>query len=109
MQAIGGHRVVIASSLTACDYADYSNVSHALRVLGITTAAAVTGAPVYFKGRGEMSFDGWSFTPGGDIWVGADGNLTQAAPAAPAVFSRRIAVAWAPTLILIRFSEPVFF
>lgn len=107
-EAIGGHRVVVAVG-NECVYADNTDAGHALTVLGVSTAAVSQGAPVAFQVAGEMIFDGWSFTPGEDVWVGENGMLTQTPPVPPAAFSRRIASAWTPTLIRLRLGEPVFF
>ncbi len=105
-QALGGHRVVVATGQSGADYADSSNPLHLGRVVGITTGAAAEGAGVTVQSTGPMEEPSWNWTPDEDLWLSANGLVTQVFPA-EAVFAQRIGIALTPTRIWVDISEPV--
>lgn len=94
---IGGHRAITAAGL----YADDATLD---LVIGISSGAAAQGDLVEYVASGPMDEGGWNWTPGGPIFVGANGVLTQSEPVGPlkrvgtAVTSTRLAVDLQPTI-----------
>lgn len=54
--------------------------AHADLVLGLTLTSSDQGAPVAVKRAGVVDDQTWSWVPG-QVWLGANGNLTQTPPA----------------------------
>lgn len=75
---LSGHRMVRIESGSAW-YASNADQSHAGKVAGITTGAAVATDPVSVQTQGLMTEPSWSWTPG-PVYLGADGALTQTPP-----------------------------
>lgn len=94
---LGGHRVVTAAGLHATE----STIDLAI---GITSGAASIGTEAAYVCCGVMDEPGWNWVPGGPIFVGALGVLTQIEPVgtlrqvAAAVNATRIAVNIGPTI-----------
>lgn len=105
VQALGGHRAVIAVGATGADYADASDVTHFGRVIGITTGAAALGDPCYIKFSDIIDEPSWTWTPDGDVWVGDNGLLTQTVPSG--AFLQRIGFALSATRLWVELSEPL--
>jgi hypothetical protein len=101
---IGGHRVVVLDGSEHVIYADYLDLTHADKVLGVTTGAADAGALATIQTYGEMVEPSFSLTPGDAVYVGANGMFTQTSPASG--FSRGIGFAMAPTKLFIDLSVP---
>jgi|SRR5688572_154325 len=80
---LGGHRAVYRRADGLIDYADAATLSHMSRAIGITTAAAAAGGAVTIVMLGEMTEGSWTWTPGGAIFLGLNGVLTQNVPALP--------------------------
>lgn len=79
-QALGGHRVVRATSATHCDYADHADTTHGDDTLGVTSNAAAAGDQVNIVTEASIQFVGWAWTPGLPVFLGANGVLTQTEP-----------------------------
>jgi hypothetical protein len=105
-QALGGHRVVIAVGADGCDYADATNPAHFARVIGMTTGAAAAGALVTVQTSKSIDNAGWAWTPNGDLWLSANGLLTQTIPTGGA-FVQPVGFALTPTRVWIDLTEPV--
>lgn len=103
--ALGGHRAVILSE-TGAVYADNMSLSHSGRVSGITTGSAASGQPVSIQSAGKITEPSWSWTPGNDIWLGTNGQLTQTFPVAP-VFTQRLGYAISATEMWIEIIPPI--
>lgn len=106
-EAVGGHRAVVNTS-SGIAYADADNLAHCGRVVGITTAAAGSGAPITFQASGKITEPSWSWAPNADIWLGLNGLPTQTIPGA-AVFAQRLGFALSPTEMWVELGEPVVF
>jgi hypothetical protein len=104
---VGGHRVVMISAIGVV-VADALTVSHAGRVIGVTTGAVVSGDPANFQSSGEMTEVSWNWTPDEDIWLGANGTLTQTIPPS-AAFAQRVGYAIDATRMWVELSEPIIF
>src|SRR5690606_16691988 len=70
---LGGRRVVRSTSATHVGYADCTESTHGDDTLGMTVGAAVQGASVQVAARGSIQFNGWSWTPGEPVFLGANG------------------------------------
>ena len=106
-EAVGGHRAVYMAPAGAM-YADAGTLSHAGRVAGITSQAGGLGDSVLMQSAGFMAEPSWAWTPGGDIWLGAAGALTQIFPLG-AAFAQRMGYAVTSTSIWVEISEPIVF
>lgn len=106
--ALSGHRAVVPTAGGSVEYADKTNSAHAHLRPGITTGAALTGAPVTVVMRGEITEPTWSWTPLAPIYLGLTGLLTQTAPTAPgAAFLLEVGVALSATSILVDPQFPI--
>lgn len=81
---ISGHRLVLLDAQGRANYASSADLTHAARVVGMTTHAAVAGAPVALQIFGEVTEPSWNWIPDQPVYLGADGHLTQSVPVAPA-------------------------
>lgn len=76
-QVLSGHRAVCIKSDGKAYYAD-ANILDTKSVVGITTHAASNGESVIIQTDGELrNTGGWSFTTGGAIFVGSNGQIVQ--------------------------------
>lgn len=103
--ALSGHRVVREESDGDIEYADPSTPSGLTTVIGITTSAASSGADASIATSGPVVEPTWSWTPGGTVFLGAAGALTQTAPTTGILMS--IGVATSATSILVRIGSPI--
>jgi hypothetical protein len=99
---INGHRVIVTDADGEAIHADVTDLTHANMAMKISLAAADAGDEVEVQLTGRITEPSWSWTPGGTIYVGAGGVLTQTVPASPgSAFSKPVAVAETATRILI--------
>lgn len=107
-EPLGGHRVVVADETGRAIHADPANLSHASRILGMTTGAAAQGNPAEVVRAFEMEEQSWAWTPGAAVFLGATGVLTQSVPEVPeAAFSLIVGFALTPTRLFINVREPI--
>ena len=104
--AIGGHRAVVLNASQQAIYADRSILTHANKVLGITSGAVAAGANVAVQRNGEMTEPSWAWVLDTPIWLSTDGLLTQTPPSVG--FSLIVAFPISATKILIEIREPLF-
>jgi len=76
-------RAVTTNSSGEAIYASNDTLGNA-QVVGITMAAASSGAQVAVKTFGPMSDAGWNWTKGA-VYLGTNGQLTQTAPSGGAI------------------------
>ncbi len=105
--AISGHRAVAFDGGTV-RHAGNTGADDADLFLGIALNAASETNPVTVRTAGVIVHGGWSWTPGAAIYLGTDGNLTETAPADPALFSLQIGSALAADTLLVRPSSAIF-
>ncbi len=103
---IGGHRIVILNDLEKVEYADSTILSHANRIVGMSTGAAVTDANVTIQTYGEISEPSWNWILNTPIWLGVNGLMTQTPPTVG--FSLIIGFPISSTKMFINFHEPIF-
>lgn len=109
---LSGHRVVVLGAARRAYYADPTNPVHLARAVGVTTGAAVEGDSIAVRHSGVMVESSWSWNADMPIYVGADGNVTQAPLTAGdgAAFVQRIGYAPTPTSIVVDLSpDPIRF
>ncbi|WP_267426375.1 hypothetical protein [Methylobacterium sp. GC_Met_2] len=98
---LGGQRVIGLGLNGSAVHASADDPDHILRVLGISTGAALAGSQVTVRSIGTMDDPSWAWVPG-PIWCGLNGALTQAPPAQPvSAFSQQVAFAVSATRILV--------
>lgn len=77
-EALGGTRAV---RVAADGKAYYANPDATARfTIGITTGAALIGAPLTIQVEGELEEVSWSWTDSEVVWLAANGTLTQTVP-----------------------------
>lgn len=59
---------------------DQQDIAHAASYLGITTTSGNAGSEVVIQRSGTLDDGSWSWTPSQEVFVGAQGALTQTAP-----------------------------
>lgn len=105
---LGGHRGVKIALDGLAYYAEPTD-EDIEATIGVTTGAAEEQATVDIQTGGGMEEGGWDWAPGGSIYLGEDGVLTQVVPTEGAVY--RLGTATGSTTIVIdprlvaRFSE----
>lgn len=100
---VSGHRVVAWHGNEVL-HADALTPEHLGRVVGVALHAAAQGETVSVVASGEVVFNGWTFQSG-QVWLGADGQLTQTPPAAG--FDQVIGQALSATRLFVDIEEPV--
>ncbi|WP_054911033.1 hypothetical protein [Pseudomonas sp. NBRC 111135] len=96
---LSGHRMVFSIDGIAVNYADCRALANRANTLGMTLGAADQGAPVNVQRTGEVIHSGWSWDDG-PVFLGHDGNLTQALPPT-AAFSLIVGFAMNPTTLFL--------
>jgi len=92
--ALSGHRVVTPRPDGTLEYASNAVASHLHAPLWITQGAVTIGQSATVLAYGSLTESSWAWTPGGPLFLGADGLLTQIPPVAPgALFSAQIGTA----------------
>lgn len=104
--ALSGHAAIAIDTNGEAFYASADQLSHALRLSGVSTNAAALGDPLTVVSAGLIVHGGWSWTPGNPVFVGLNGALTQALPVG-AVFSRVIGQAVSATGLLVDLQQPI--
>jgi hypothetical protein len=105
--ALSGHRMVTLDAAGEAIYASSGNITHASRVLGMTTGAAGAGATAYIQLFGELVEPTWAWVLDTPVYLSADGSLTQTSPALPAVFTLIVGFPITPTSIFINIQSPI--
>lgn len=103
---VNGHRVIVTDGAGLAVHADNATTAHANAATKISLGAALVGETVQVQLAGRITEPSWNWVPGGTIYVGAAGVLTQVPPVAPAAFSKPVAVAETPARILIVHESP---
>jgi hypothetical protein len=103
--ALGGQRVVRATSAGKVGYVDPGDPAQAHAAIGLTMGAAADGASINVQFSGEMSEPSWSWTANQPIFAGANGIPTQTPPATG--FQAAIGVAISATAMVIQIKSPI--
>lgn len=107
--ALGGHRLVVPRNDSKIEYASNEELTQRDRPIWLTTAAVVQDAVVTVQAYGAYTEPTWAWTPGGTLYLGVNGLMTQTAPTAldGALFSLQVGVALAPTMIFFDPKSPI--
>lgn len=103
--ALGGQRVVRATTGGKVGYVDPGDPAQAHAAIGLTMGAAADGASINVQFSGEMTDPSWSWTANQPIFVGANGIPTQTPPATG--FQAAIGVAISVTSMVIQIKSPI--
>lgn len=103
--ALGGQRVVRATTDGKVGYLDPSDPAQAHAAIGLTMGAAADGATVNVQFSGEMSEPGWAWTANQPVFAGANGVPTQTPPGSG--FQAAIGVATSATAMVIQIKSPI--
>lgn len=77
---LSGHRAVLLDMNNTAIYASNDMTAFGIRVLGITTTAAILGTDVNIQTAGEIIEPTWNWDVTKPIYLGLDGYLTQTPP-----------------------------
>ena len=105
-EAIGGQRIVRRGSDGKAYYADNTESSHALFIVGVSTGAAIQGAEVIVQGSGEMDSVSWSWDLTKPLFCGQNGLFTQTVPSGG--FILFMGAVLSQTAISLRIGMPIF-
>ena len=103
--ALGGHRVVRATTTGKVGYVDPSDAAQAHTALGLTTGAVADGALASVQFAGPITEPSWAWTPNLPIFVGAAGIPTQSPPSSG--FHATVGVAVSATSMVIQLKSPI--
>lgn len=104
---LSGERV-IALTPDGAVYADPSDPGEIWSTLAVTTTAAVAGDYVQMVTNEIIDEPTWAWTPGGPVFCGPNGVLTQTAPTRPAAsWLRVVGVAVTATRMAVSFQPPI--
>lgn len=78
--ALTAFRIVYQMDNTKVAHVDPTVFNKTRSYVGITLSAAAIDTPIVLKTSGVITNPLWAFTPGQEIWVGANGTLTQVVP-----------------------------
>lgn len=104
--AIGGHRIVVLNATEAVEYADHTTLTHANKIAGMSTGAAVEGADVTIQTHGEITEISWTWALDTPVWLSTTGLMTQTPPITG--FSLIIGFPISATKLFIDIREPIF-
>lgn len=105
--SIGGHRFVVLDSNGKLQHADPTDLSHANRVIGITTESGVLNQLISVRPVGSITESSWNWNQGDDIFVGASGVPTTNPNPGGFAFTQRIGYAVSPTTLFLQLSEAI--
>jgi len=102
---VSGHRMVVLNVAEQVIYADCTVITHANKVLGMTTQAAVVGDVAVQRG-GVLIEPTWSWILDTPIWLSTNGLMSQVPPVSG--FSLIIGFPLDATSMFIDIREPIF-
>ena len=103
--ALGGHRIVRATTAGKVGYVDPSDPDQAHAALGLTTGAVADGALASVQFAGPITEPSWAWTPNLPVFIGAAGVPTQTPPSSG--FHATVGVAVSATSMVIQLKSPI--
>jgi hypothetical protein len=88
-------------------HADNTVAAHASAVLGIVLTSPAADEAAAVQRNGEVINTGWSWLPTQTLFLGTNGALVTAPPAAPAVFSLSVGLAVAGNKVIVNIGQPI--
>lgn len=85
---------------------DVNDTDHAASYLGISITSGSAGTEIIIQRTGTLDDGSWSWTTGGEVFVGAAGALTQVAPTVG--FKLVVGTATSATRIELTMDTPIF-
>jgi hypothetical protein len=107
--ALGGHRIVRSTGADTVGYASNADSTHGDDTVGMTLGAAADGGTIDVQRSGSVTFNGWAWTPGEPVFLGADGGVTQVVPDASAAFIQIIGHAESATVLNLHIEPPFYY
>lgn len=104
---LSGHMAVAYDDAGELVPASADDAAHALRLVGVTTGAAASGAPALVQTRDVIEHSGWAWVPHQPVYLGLGAALVQAVPVG-AVFCQLMGTALSPTRLLLNPQPAVF-
>lgn len=104
--SLSGHMAVVYNAAGQLLPASADQIFHALRLVGITTGAASTGAQATVQRQDVIEHSGWAWTVDQPVYLGLAGALVQTVPGS-AVFGQVMGHALSPTRLLVAIQPPV--
>jgi len=106
--AISGHRIVLLNDGGKVDYASSGSATHAQRIVGMTTHAAIQGDSINVQKFGDVTEPSWNWQTDKPVYLGIDGVLTQSVPLAPeSKFSVVVGFPISATTLFINIGIPI--
>lgn len=102
---LSGHRLVVPTD-AALEYADATNPAHVARPVWLTIAAAEADSTVTLVSDGPVTEPTWNWTIGTPVYLGTNGQPTQAIPPG-AAFVRIVAEVVDTDTIMFRPQPPI--
>lgn len=103
---LSGHQGIALDANGKAIYASCDNLSHVMKVAGISTGAAAAAAALSVQSKDTLEHAGWSWGAGDPILLGLNGALTNTLPGG-AAFLQILGKALAPTRILVGIQPPI--
>jgi hypothetical protein len=101
---INGHRAVIVGSDGLAYLADSTDITHAGKVVGISTGAVTTGFEVNIQIAGKLTNPGWGLTPNSNYFFNSNGVLTATMPTG---FVQIVGVAQDSDTLIVNINLPI--
>lgn len=101
---LNAYKVLTTDATGKAIYADSVIVAHANKLVGIGANAANTDDTINAQFEGELTNDGWSWTPGALLFVGLNGDVTTAQTGA---FSQAVGFAKTAKTIVVRLGRAI--
>jgi len=98
------HSAVILTS-TGADIASSSNVTHASKVIGISSTSALQNTTISVATSGDIIEPSWTWIEGNPIYLASNGSLTQTPPTSG--FILQVGMAATPIKMLIQIKFPI--
>lgn len=103
--ALGGQRIVVLDASGQAIYADNTTLTHANKVIGMTTGAVSLGGTAIIQTRGSITEPTWAWTLDQPIFLSTTGLLTQTQPITG--FSIVVGFPISATSLFIAIGEPL--
>lgn len=99
-------RLTTSGTVEVCDPAVEADID---TLLGVATQSVSATVPLVVRVHGEITDLGWAWTPGGPLYLGVGGALTQTLPAEGTVAALvRMGFAITATVIRIDIQRPIY-
>lgn len=106
--SLSGHRLVYIDNAGTAQLASASDISHAGKVVAMTTSASSNGAATTALTIGLFTEPSWNFDTNLPLYLGDNGLITQVVPSKPtSLFSQIVGYVINPTTIYLQLETPI--